>query len=415
MKKSKKMISAMLAAAMCVSLMAPAMAVPKDNANQILSANNETSQINASRQLDKIVPWFGAAPQKNSTADAISIVYDYEIDSEIDANGQMDASMDFEMRKGTATIPVHVEGKLDVTELNESRTYVLGPLYGEITVGGKGYEVIVGFQKILEEEPISAGVTIDSMDNSSVEGLVAFFFGDFVKSEDILALEETDAEPEEVVATPFAVKPLEPSAEDYQYVGYDFTKMSGTSTIDQKLKTYWNSRENVIAALTWTNLSDIKPLMKMDHAIMTSAKVSVVRTDFELNQNVNRAAFDRWYNFEDEKNNADLNTVFAEVFLSLGYIGEIGGTAYDIVMNGDLSSAADSNGQWRYYTVISNKNGMHYDETPLPIAAVCDTTLAGNYSITVTTQTTYAFTFDLGTLYHTTGIADDTHNYYISE
>ena len=245
--------------------------------------------------------------------------------------------------------------------------------------------------------------------------IVAFFFGDFVKSEDILALEETDAEPEEVVATPFAVKPLEPSAEDYQYVGYDFTKMSGTSTIDQKLKTYWNSRENVIAALTWTNLSDIKPLMKMDHAIMTSAKVSVVRTDFELNQNVNRAAFDRWYNFEDEKNNADLNTVFAEVFLSLGYIGEIGGTAYDIVMNGDLSSAADSNGQWRYYTVISNKNGMHYDETPLPIAAVCDTTLAGNYSITVTTQTTYAFTFDLGTLYHTTGIADDTHNYYISE
>ena len=139
----------MLAAAMCVSLMAPAMAVPKDNANQILSANNETSQINASRQLDKIVPWFGAAPQKNSTADAISIVYDYEIDSEIDANGQMDASMDFEMRKGTATIPVHVEGKLDVTELNESRTYVLGPLYGEITVGGKGYEVIVGFQKEL--------------------------------------------------------------------------------------------------------------------------------------------------------------------------------------------------------------------------------------------------------------------------
>ena len=99
----------------------------------------------------------------------------------------------------------------------------------------------------------------------------------------------------------------------------------------------------------------------------------------------------------------------------MGYIGEIGGTAYDIVMNGDLSSAADSNGQWRYYTVISNKNGMHYDETPLPIAAVCDTTLAGNYSITVTTQTTYAFTFDLGTLYHTTGIADDTHNYYISE
>ena len=186
MKMSKKMISAMLAAAMCVSLMAPAMAAQNNTA--ILSEGASTNNmLNNKSDPELIAEVFGLAQTRAENTNAITASYEYRMyENEEETVAPYYAEADIAFSVGSDTYTCAVEGEVDALELDSELTYLTGPLYGEMTINGVLYLVSAGFNKVMGQEGVSFCMVLIPQNGENGD-LISFHFGEDVMTESIQA------------------------------------------------------------------------------------------------------------------------------------------------------------------------------------------------------------------------------------
>lgn len=279
MKMSKKMISAMLAAAMCVSLTAPAMAAQDDNT--ILSQGTSTDNLLENENNPTLIKeMFGLPETRMASNDIITASYSYQLYENEDKGSPSPyyAEADITFEAGSSTYVFDVAGEVDIINLENGLTYLTGPLYGEVTINDTKYQVIAGFNKVLERDGMSLCITM-SPDGGQMDEILSFSFGEDVMTSDVLS-ELVDEQSNGQDETPT----ISPAATDK---GSVTGVISGTSKtgIKEAVKVDSPSKNIVVEVNSYTNNA------KSTVAYAYSATVRKIEYSLTRNSGISEIAF----------------------------------------------------------------------------------------------------------------------------
>lgn len=184
----KKLMSVLLAVAMCLSLAVPAVAVEEN------AAVDARGSVDINYTLNHFDEVFGGADNSVATYSAHSDGIDYSytlIPIEGTNSTEFNTELQFTLYTNGFSYPMTVTGISRKTQVNEELSVLYGGLVGTTTIDGTFCNVMVGFLKSIDSDTINVGVTILPLGAEDLTESARFNFGGMVIP--VGALETTEA------------------------------------------------------------------------------------------------------------------------------------------------------------------------------------------------------------------------------
>ena len=184
-KQMKKLWSLVLTATIIFSLVVPAVAVNSKN-NIVDKGKGNTVEIANENRMDLLESVFGGNSDERANAESLKVSYEYELyQNEDSETGPYSVIATISFINAENTYNFVAEGNIETILLDNGLTYLTGPLYGAVRIDGVVYQVIVGFNKVLEREGVSFCVTL-APEESTFDQVLSFSFGDQIMTTDVL-------------------------------------------------------------------------------------------------------------------------------------------------------------------------------------------------------------------------------------
>lgn len=121
---------------------------------------------------------------KNISSAEFSAEYEYDLFVN-ELSNTFWVELDLNLCYGDQTQYVNFEGNVVPNILSDGEIYLSGPLCKHITLNNKKYEIILGFNKVLNKTGFSGCITLYPLDNSD-DSFVRFRIGDDIMTENII-------------------------------------------------------------------------------------------------------------------------------------------------------------------------------------------------------------------------------------
>lgn len=309
-------------------------------------------------------------------------------------------TMDICLKVNNSTYVTTVTGRVGEFYLEDGRTYMTGSLNGVIMVNEFDYDITVGFNKIKQEDGMSACVTMMPINSNNSEDMIAFRFGEDVMDNNILNMFSNNLSDDEEynnTATLYGVAST-------KVVGSAYATLKGYSSRGISETVYADANNNRL----YTNVTSYCDNMK--NTDIYAYTTSVHEVDYYLTRKSGvalKSIFSSTSNDITEGEVVQGEMVLDAIQMCLEATGYVVPAKFLEMMR--LASA-------EYYTPTCNENkavvrltfgvGKHtarFDDTPCSMAVNMNGNGTGTY--TMTTQIEYYILNDGGFYYASSNMA----------
>lgn len=350
---------------------------------------------------------------------APEISFDYTL-AEHERADKLDAKMTIYFTFESQSYFVETSGTVDIYSLAPELTLIEGPLEGELVVNDEVFGIIVGFQKLMEQDEVGATVTLYPLAAGTGKEIVFLHIGDLVFTDEVKSHLKIYNQPAQTVdQRPAAANSIEIDPA-FGFRGTGAGYIQSPAVIEYVGASHYNSLyfkpadvagtvnpdtlgENLALITVESRLSDL-----VDVAMNlpgTPGMVYISHIEMEANLLNSASSFDRFFDLPDEGTHYDF-TIF-EIFKTL--IGDIipkGGGTFSAVMEKIIPSpytatisATGRNSEFSMHFGLNDMADVSFDSPPLMVAYEIDGGVSATYQVEVASKIQYYFISDLGVNY----------------